>query len=38
MKKLLTFAALLVMGTAIIGCRASAGVDVDDSSSISMPR
>lgn len=37
MKKLLTLAALFVIiGTAIVGCKASA--EIDDSTSISMPR
>lgn len=38
MKKLLTLAALLIVGTSIIGCKASAEVDPHSSAAISAPR
>ena len=38
MKKLIVLAAVLMFGTTLIGCRASADVDPHGSTSIALPR
>jgi hypothetical protein len=38
MKKFIVFAALMVLGTTLIGCKASADVDPHGSTAVSLPR